>query len=145
MNELIQLLRKTLATNFTLYLKTHMFHWNVEGPNFSEYHDFWTKVYEDLFAQSDVLAEFIRQTNTYAPGSLTVYSEISSIKDEDSFPSYKEMFSRFSSDNDIMIAMYSQLYEAAEAAKQYQISDFAAERLGVHKKHAWMVRSYLKA
>jgi starvation-inducible DNA-binding protein len=145
MNDLIVALRTTLASNFALYLKTHMFHWNVEGPNFVEYHDFWSNVYEDLFAQSDVLAEFLRQANVYAPGSLKVYSEISIIKDEEAFPNSQQMFQQFTIDNALMIELYNKLYEAAEAAKQYQISDYAAERLGVHKKHAWMVRSYQKA
>jgi starvation-inducible DNA-binding protein len=145
MNELIQALRKTLASNFALYLKTQMFHWNVEGPNFSEYHEFWATIYSDLYEQSDVLAEFIRQANEYAPGSLSVYSEISSIEDEEGFPNAQEMFSRFLSNNDVMITLYNQLYAAAEKAEQYQISDFCAQRLAAHRKHAWMTRSYLKA
>jgi len=145
MNDLILALRKTLATNFALYLKTHMFHWNVEGANFSEHHEFWSGIYEDLFAQSDVLAEYIRQSGEYAPGSLTVYSEMSLIKDEEGFPNAQEMFARFLSNSDVMITLYNQLYAAAEKAEQYQISDYAAQRLGAHRKHAWMVRSYLKA
>lgn len=145
MNDLIEQLRKTLASNFVLYLKTHMFHWNVEGPNFSEYHEFWADIYGDLYAQSDVLAEYIRQAGEYSPGSLTVYSEISSIKDEEGFPNAEEMFKKFLSDNDVMITLYNQLYAVAEKAQQYQISDYAAQRLGQHRKHAWMTRSYLKA
>jgi starvation-inducible DNA-binding protein len=144
MNDLIQALRKVLASNFALYLKTQMFHWNVEGPNFSEYHEFWATIYTDLYEQSDVLAEFIRQANEYAPGSLTVYSEISDIKDEEGFPNAKEMFSRFLSNNDVLITLYKQLYAEAEKAEQYQISDFCAQRLAAHRKHAWMARSILK-
>lgn len=145
MNELITQLRKVLASNFALYLKTHMFHWNVEGPNFSEYHEFWSDVYEDLFAQSDILAEFIRQANEYAPGSLTAYSEISDVKDEEGFPKAEQMFQQFMVDNATMIRLFDELYKAAEAAEQFQISDYAAQRLGQHRKHAWMIRSYLKA
>ena len=145
MNDLIQTLRTTLASNFALYLKTHMFHWNVEGSNFAEYHEFWSGVYEDLFAQSDVLAEYIRQAGEYAPGSLSVYSEISEVKDEEGFPKAEQMFNQFMADNATMINVYDRLYKAAEAAEQFQISDYAAQRLGVHRKHAWMVRSYLKA
>jgi starvation-inducible DNA-binding protein len=145
MNELIAQLRKVLASNFALYLKTQMFHWNVEGPNFSEYHDFWASIYSDLYEQSDVLAEFIRQSGEYAPGSLSVYSETSSINDEEGFPNAQEMFKKFLSDNDTMITMLNQLYAAAEKAEQYQISDYVAGRLATHRKHAWMTRSYLKA
>jgi starvation-inducible DNA-binding protein len=144
MNKLVEQLRKVLASNFTLYLKTQMFHWNVEGPHFSDYHEFWADVYTDLYEQNDLLAEFIRQSNEYAPGSLEVYKELSLIQDEEGFPKAKEMFSRFLSNNDVMITLYNQLYKLAEESEEYQISDFCAQRLAAHKKHAWMVRSILK-
>ena len=145
MNELIVALRKTLATNFSLYLKTHMFHWNVEGPNFNDYHAFWATVYADLWAQSDILAEYLRQAGQYAPGSLSVYTQISDVQDEEGFPSASAMFQQFLVDNQKMIDLYNRLYDAAEAAKECQISNYAADRLGAHKKHAWMARSILKA
>lgn len=144
MNDLIVALRTTLASNFALYLKTHQFHWNVEGPHFNDYHEFWSNIYEDLFAQSDFLAEFIRQEGQYAPGSLQIYSEISKVKDEELFLSEKGMFSTFLKDNEMMISLYESLYEIAEKEKAYQISDYAAGRLGAHKKHAWMVKSISK-
>lgn len=144
MNELITQLRKVLATNFALYLKTHMFHWNVEGQNFNDYHAFWAGVYEDLFDQSDVLAEYIRQAGEYAPGSLSVYSQISDVKDEEGYPKANDMFIQFLLDNQTMIRLYEQLYEVAEQQHEHQISNYAAERLGAHKKHAWMTRSILK-
>ena len=145
MNELIVQLRKVLATNFSIYLKTHMFHWNVEGPNFNDYHAFWAGVYSDLFDQSDVLAEYIRQAGAYAPGSLTVYSQISDVSDEEGFPSAMAMFQQFQLDNQKMIDLYEQLYHVAEENHEHQISNYAADRLGAHKKHAWMARSILKA
>lgn len=145
MNELITQLRKVLATNFTLYLKTHMFHWNVEGPNFNDYHAFWSGVYSDLFDQTDTLAEFIRQAGAYAPGSLTVYSQISDVQDEEGFPSATGMFQQFQLDNQKMIDLYEQLYHVAEENHEHQISNYAADRLAAHKKHAWMTRSILKA
>lgn len=144
MNELITKLRKVLASNFALYLKTHMFHWNVEGNNFNDYHAFWSDVYEDLFGQTDTLAEFIRQAGEYAPGSLSVYSEISDIKDEEGFPKAHEMFVKFLSDNQLMIGLYEQLYHTAEQNHEHQISNYAADRLAAHKKYTWMVRSILK-
>ena len=144
MNELIQQLRKVLATNFSLYLKTHMFHWNVEGPNFNDYHAFWAGVYEDVFAQNDILAEYIRQAGEYAPGSLTVYSQITDVTDEEGFPSAMEMFRKFQIDNQKMIDLYDRLYHVAESNHEHQISNYAADRLAAHKKHAWMVRSILK-
>ena len=145
MNDLIQSLRKTLASNFALYLKTQMFHWNVEGPNFNDYHAFWAGVYTDLYEQNDLIAEYIRQAGEYAPGSLSVYSDITDVKDEEGFPKANEMFVKFLLDNQTMIRLYEELYAAAEATKDYQISDFCAQRLAAHKKHAWMTRSLLKA
>jgi len=144
MDKLIQQLRKVLTSNFALYLKTHMFHWNVEGEDFPQYHDFFAGVYNDLFAQSDILAEFIRQLGEKAPGSLTVYAATSVIKDEEAFPGYLEMFNKLASDTQTMISLYQELYDIAEEAREHQISNYAADRLAAHKKTAWMVRSILK-
>jgi starvation-inducible DNA-binding protein len=121
-----------------------MFHWNVEGPNFSDYHAFFATVYEDLFDQSDVLAEFIRQLGEKAPGSLSVYAQQSLIKDEEGFPSATEMFEKLLADTQTMLTLYQQLYDAAEEVNEHQISNYAADRLAAHKKTAWMVRSILK-
>jgi starvation-inducible DNA-binding protein len=143
MNKLVEQLRKVLASNFALYLKTHMFHWNVEGPNFNDYHAFFAEVYADLWAQSDLIAEFIRQLEEKAPGSLTVYAQQSDIKDEEDFPATMEMFSKLLTDTNTMIALYQDLYDVAEEAKEHQISNYAADRLAAHKKTAWMVRSIL--
>lgn len=144
MNKLVEQLRKVLASNFALYLKTHMFHWNVEGANFNDYHAFFAGVYEDLFAQSDLLAEFIRQLNEKAPGSLSVYNAESLVKDEEGFPSADEMFNKLAFDTQTMITLYQDLYNVAEEASEHQISNYAADRMAAHKKTAWMVRSILK-
>jgi starvation-inducible DNA-binding protein len=145
MNELIQHLRTLLATNFTLFLKVQMFHWNVEGPNFPQYHDFFGNAYQDIYAQNDVLAEYLRALNEKAPGSLKVYTEISKIQDEEGFDAAEKMMSRLLSDNDVMISMYKTLFNLAEEAEEHGISDYAAQRMDAHKKLAWMLRSILKA
>lgn len=145
MDQLIQHLRTLLATNFTLFLKVQMFHWNVEGPNFPQYHDFFGDVYKDLYSQNDVIAEYLRVLNEKAPGSLIVYSEISKIQDEEGFDTAEQMMSRLLSNNDVMISMYKTLFTLAEEAEEYGISDYAAQRLDAHKKLAWMLRSILKA
>ena len=145
MTELVQLLRTILATNFTLFLKTQMFHWNVEGSDFPQYHEFFADAYTDFYEQNDTLAEYIRIQGQFAPGSLSVYSEISEIKDEEGFPSASGMMSQLASDNQTMITLYQQLFDVAEAAKEHGVSDYAAQRLDAHKKIAWMLRSILKA
>lgn len=145
MTPLVQLLRTLLATNFTLFLKTQMFHWNIEGSNFPQYHEFFGEVYQDLYAQNDTLAEYIRIQGQYAPGSLTVYSEISEIKDEEGFQSATGMMAQLAVDNQVMINLYQRLFDAAEEVKEHGLSDYAAQRLDAHKKLAWMLRSILKA
>lgn len=144
MNNLIQTLRTLLATNFTLYLKTQMFHWNVEGPDFPQYHDFFAEVYGDIYEQNDRLAEYIRIKGFNAPGSLSVYNQISLIKDEDSFPIASAMMTQLLSDNEIMISLFERLYEVAEETKDHGISNYATERLDAHGKLAWKLRSILK-
>jgi starvation-inducible DNA-binding protein len=92
-----------------------------------------------------VLAEYIRIQDQYAPGSLSVYSEISKVKDEEGFPSATGMMSQLALDNQVMINLYQDLFDVAEAAKEHGISDYASQRLDAHKKLAWMLRSILKA
>ncbi len=145
MTELVQLLRTLLATNFTLFLKTQMFHWNVEGSDFPQYHEFFADAYGDFYAQNDIIAEYIRIQGQYAPGSLTVYSEISKVKDEEGFPSASGMMEQLAIDNQVMVGLYQQLFDVAEASKEHGISDYASQRLDAHKKLAWMLRSILKA
>ena len=144
MNKLVEQLRKVLTSNFALYLKSHMFHWNIEGRDFPEYHDFFDGVYNDLWSQTDTLAEFIRQLDEKAPGSLSVYLQTSLIKDEEGFPDTMEMFQKLQADTKTMITLYEQLYHVAEEMHEHQISNYAADRLAAHKKTAWMVRSILK-
>jgi len=76
MEQLIQQLKVILGTNFALYLKSHGFHWNIEGANFPQYHDFLNGFYTEVFNQNDPIAEHIRQLDSYAPGSLELCSRI---------------------------------------------------------------------
>ena len=122
-----------------------MFHWNVEGPNFPQYHEFFGETYQDIYAQNDIIAEYLRILQQKAPGSLKVYSEISKIEDEEGFESAEGMMTRLLSDNDVMISMYKTLFNLAEEAEEHGISDYAAQRLDAHGKLAWMLRSITKA
>ena len=85
-----------------------MFHWNIEGRDLPAYHDFFGDVYDDLWAQTDTLAEFIRQLDEKAPGSLSVYLQTSLIKDEEGFPDTMEMFQKLQADTQTMISLYEQ-------------------------------------
>ena len=86
MEELIQQLKVILATNFALYLKTHNYHWNIEGSNFPQYHTFLDVLYNAIFLQNDPIAEHIRYLDAYAPGSFTRFQELSTVKDQELIP-----------------------------------------------------------
>ena len=91
MEQLILQLKRILATSFAMYLKSHNFHWNVEGPDFPEYHEFLGNLYEEVYGSVDEIAEKIRMLGAYAPGSFVRYSELSEIDDEVNVPVASQM------------------------------------------------------
>ena len=103
MNETADLLKKLLADTFAFYLKTHYFHWNIEGPDFPQYHDFLNNLYEDVYGAVDPTAELIRSIGEYAPGSFSRYSELTTIKDSRSTPLPMAIFSELYMDNMIVL------------------------------------------
>src|SRR6056300_958585 len=107
--QLIEKMKVLLASTFSLYLKAHNYHWNVTGPNFAQYHDFFGDLYEELHGSIDTTAEEIRKLGAFAPGALTRYSELSVVQDEMMIPESAIMFARLSNDNDAVIRV---LYEA---------------------------------
>ncbi len=144
MDELTQQLKVALASTFAFYLKAHNFHWNVEGPNFPQYHRFLGKLYEEVFDAVDPLAENIRKLSSYTPGSFTRFAELSIIDDEVKVPTADVMMSRLLADNDKLITVLTTAFEMSEQAREVGLSDFLAGRIDAHKKHAWMLKSILK-
>ena len=145
MDELSELLKKSLATTFAFYLKAHNFHWNVEGPFFSQYHSFFETLYTDAFEATDGLAEHIRALNVYAPGSFKRFGELSSIQDELTVPNAAGMLNRLYDDNNAVIATLVPAMKAAEAVGQMGISNYLQDRIDIHNKHAWMLRATKKS
>jgi len=137
-------LRKLLADVFTLYFKTHSYHWNVEGPDFSQYHAFLGKLYEDIHGSVDNIAELIRTLNVYAPPSLARMMSYSSIEENDSVPDAKTMLINLRNDNDRILAVLYQTYDEAEKESSLGISNYLQNRIEAHEKHAWMLRSLTK-
>lgn len=134
-------LKTLLATNFSFYLKSHMFHWNVEGPDFVELHRFFGKIYDDAFDATDHIAEYIRVLNDYTPGSLTRFQELTQIADQVKIPRAQLMVQELAADNQIMITLLNKCFDSAAQEQQEGIANFIAERLDVHGKWAWMLRS----
>jgi starvation-inducible DNA-binding protein len=141
MNELIQQMKVVLASSFALYLKTHNFHWNVEGPNFPQYHDFLNNLYNEIWLAVDAIAEHIRTLDAYAPGSLSRYSQLSVIDDQLNIPSAKAMLAELELDNQKIINELNKALELAESANKHGLANFIQDRIDIHEKHKWMLRA----
>ena len=135
MDELIQAMKKALANSFAFYLKTANYHWNVEGPNFPQYHSFLGDMYGEVYDSIDSFAENIRKLGAYTPGSFTRFSELSDIQDELKIPTADVMMARLLEDNARVIDSIEIAYELAEREHQHGLSNFLAERQDAHKKH----------
>jgi len=137
-------LKILLATTNVLSIKAQNFHWNVEGDNFPQYHEFFSDYYTEVYASIDRVAEYIRTLDSYTPGSLTRYAELSVIQDQIKIPRAILMFQELYQDNSIMIELLNGIFISATGENKQGIANFIAERLDAHNKHAWMLRSILK-
>ncbi len=141
METLQELMKKVLADTFAFYLKAHNYHWNVEGVYFSQFHDFFGKLYEEIHDVIDPIAEELRTLDTYAPGSMTRFLELTEIKCELTIPSAIEMVKKLQSDNDIILKTLLVTFEMASNLDQQGLADFIAGRIDHHKKIEWQLRS----
>jgi starvation-inducible DNA-binding protein len=144
MDELKQALKQAFANSFAFYLKAHYFHWNVEGMLFSQFHDFFGNIYQEVYASIDPFAENIRKIDSYAPGSFSRLSQLAEINDEERIPPAKNMLEILLRDNDIVLESIKTAYDAAESVGAVGLSDFLAGRQDAHMKHGWMLRATLK-
>ena len=144
METLIEIMRKVLADTFAMYLKAHNYHWNVEGPNFPQYHDFFGKLYEELHGAVDPIAEEIRSLDAYAPGSFSRFMELTEIEDEMNVPMAREMALKLLRDNDTVLNTLNVAFKLADQFDRQGLADFIAGRIDVHNKHGWMLRSIIK-
>jgi starvation-inducible DNA-binding protein len=144
METLIQQLKVILATNFALYLKAHNYHWNIEGPNFPQYHSFLDAFYNQVFGQTDAIAEHIRYLDSYVPGSFSRFLELADIEDATTVPSALAMMLEIKNDNDRLIVHLRAGIVAADQAGEPAVSNFLQDVLGGQQKSAWMLRSILK-
>jgi len=142
---LVENLKVVLASSFTLYLKAHNFHWNIEGPDFPQYHLFLDNFNTEIFENAvDRSAEFIRALDHYTPGSLTRFKELSIIEDQTLIPRAELMMAELYEDNAKLLAYLKETFHVAEQEDEQGVANFIAERIDAHGKHGWMLRSILK-
>jgi starvation-inducible DNA-binding protein len=136
-------LAKLLADTYTLYLKTHNFHWNVTGPMFSTLHLMFEQQYTELALAVDLVAERIRALGHRAPGSYAEFSRLSSIPEETGVPRADAMVRQLVEGQEAVIRTAREAFPAAEDAADQATMDLLTQRLQVHEKTAWMLRSLL--
>lgn len=133
-----------LADSYMLYLKTHNYHWNITGIHFQPLHAMFEEQYTELAEAIDVIAEQIRSLGRFAPGSFKAYSKLTSIKEEEDVPTDVEMIKRLLEANEAVIRTARKVLPFCEEAGDEASLDLATERIKVHSKVAWMLRSHLQ-
>jgi starvation-inducible DNA-binding protein len=144
MDKLLQAMKIAFASEFAFYLKAHVFHWNVEGADFSEFHELFGDIYEEVYAAIDPFAENIRKIDAYVPGNFEKMSMIPSAGADIEVPPAMEMVSILLDDNEKLTNLMGIVYKLAEANNEFGLANFLADRQDAHRKHGWMLRSTLK-
>lgn len=140
----VEALSVLLASSYTLYLKTHNFHWNVTGPMFSTLHTMFETQYTELALAVDEIAERIRARGAFAPGSYSEFIKLSTVPEATGRPDAKEMIRTLVADQELVSLSAKRVIETADAAKDQASADLGTRRLDVHEKNAWMLRSHLE-
>ena len=136
-------LSRLLADSYTLYLKTHNYHWNVTGPMFQTLHLMFETQYNELALAVDLIAERIRSLGAPAPGSYREFSALTSIEEDDDSPDATEMIRRLVLGQEAVARTARSVFPVVEAAHDEPTADLLTQRLQVHEKTAWMLRSLL--
>ena len=137
-------LSRLLADTYTLYLKTHNFHWNVTGPMFTTLHTLFEQQYTELSLAVDVIAERIRALGAFAPGSYKQFGELSSIGEETGTPSANQMIKQLVKGQEAVTKTARSLFPLVDKANDEPSADLLTQRMQVHEKNAWMLRSLLE-
>ncbi|MEI9963806.1 MAG: Dps family protein [Caulobacteraceae bacterium] len=134
---------KLLADTYSLYHKTHGYHWNVRGPNFAALHTLLEDQYTEIWGAVDTIAERIRALGELAPQGYTALANLTGIKDGDPEKAWEGMIAELMEDNETVIATARSGFPDAESAGDEATTDLLTERLRAHEKHAWMLRATL--
>lgn len=138
-----QELSKVLADSYTLYLMTHNFHWNVTGPMFNTLHVMFMDQYTEQWQALDAIAERIRALGHFAPGTYAEFSQLSSIEEPNSVPNANEMITMLLGANEAVARTARAAFDCADDVNDQPTADLLTQRLDVHEKNAWMLRSLL--
>lgn len=137
-------LSRLLADTYTLYLKTHNYHWNVTGPMFNTLHLMFEAQYNELALAVDLIAERIRALGFPAPGTYKDYSRLSSIKETEGVPSAEEMVADLVKGQEAVVRTARSVFPRIDKANDEPSADLLTQRMQVHEKTAWMLRSLLE-
>jgi starvation-inducible DNA-binding protein len=144
MTELQQALKGALADTFVMYFKLHSFHWNIEGVEFPQYHEFFGDMYEDVYGAVDPLAENLRKLGAYAPKSLMDLYDSKSIMEESGIPTLNGMLTAALAANDQVLFSLNKVFGLAQKENKQGLCNFIADRIDTHEKHGWQLRASLK-
>lgn len=133
-------LSRVLADTYTLYLKTHNFHWNVEGPMFPMLHAMFEQQYTELAGAVDQIAERIRALGQPAPGSYSAFAKLATVREATGRETAKDMIRALAADQETVVRTAKGAFAVADAAQDEATADLMVQRLQVHEKNAWMLR-----
>jgi len=142
--KIAQGLSRLLADTYVLYLKTHNFHWNVEGPMFQTLHTMFMEQYTEAWNAIDLIAERIRALGQYAPGTYGAYLKLSRIRETDGVPKAEKMVRLLLEGQEAVVRTAREVLPLADRASDEPTLDLLTQRMQVHEKNAWMLRSLLK-
>ena len=137
-------LSRLLADTYAVYLKTHSFHWNVEGPMFQTLHQMFMEQYTETWNAIDLIAERIRSLGEYAPGTYKEYARLASIQETDGVPKAEAMVRLLIDGQEAIVRTAREVLPIADEASDEPTLDLLTQRMQVHEKNAWMLRSLLK-
>ena len=137
-------LSRLLADTYTLYLKTHNYHWNVTGPLFNTLHLMFETQYNELALAVDLIAERIRALGHPAPGSYRAFSRLSSIQEEEGLPTAEEMIRQLVIGQETVVRTAREVFPTVDRANDEPTADLLTQRMQIHEKNAWMLRSMLE-
>lgn len=143
MNELSAALKIVLSNTFLMYQKAQIYHWNVEGPMFAQYHEFFADIYEELLPAIDIAAEQMRALDTYAPFNILDMIHSGTIEEDPAhIIKVSQMLNNLLRDNEEVIKSLDKAFSLAEQENKQGLLDFLAGRLDAHAKHNWMIKAH---